>query len=724
MLELTGASYRYAGYSTEVLHDIDLRLDDGEIVGLVGPNEAGKSTLCLVASGLAPASIGGEPQGHADARRDAGRRARRPTSSPSGSSSASRTRTPSDRASRRRSSRRSPSGPMNLGLPVPETVERTREAIARLQLEALVLRDPQRLSGGQAQLVGHRVAPRDAAAPRDPRRADRPARSGRDAARRRGAPGARRDGDVAADRRAQDRPARRAVQPDHRRSTAGGSSSTGRRRGLRRPAAARSSGSSRRRGPGSPGRSRRPAGTRPSSTRRSPDAADDRAGRRGRRGAAERRSSGRRVSSTSTPARPGRSTGSTSTIRRGERVAIVGQNGSGKSTLVRHFNGLLRPTEGRVLVDGADAAGRRVAHLAAIGRPGIPGPGSPDLRRQGPGRGRVRSAESRPERRGAGGGDRRGPRRRPASTRTPRRTRTTSATRGGSCWRWRRSWRWARRSSSSTSRRPARTPAASTAVHRIVADLSAAGRTVIAISHDMRFVAEAFERDRGHARGRIVLDGTPGGGVRGDGVADARLDVPRAAAGRADRGPARAGLDADRSRPRGHLHGSIVGYPPGLMTRAGRANGGLAALAVAALTVQVLVAACSPAPTPPPTGPPSSTEVAESPSAAPDASPGPSPTPAPVAIARAHWSDCGRGFLCAEVRVPKDYAAPSERLRQRLDRRTAGDRPKSRIGSLVVNPGGPGGVGRRVRPRRGRGGRVPGRSCASASTSSASTRAA
>ena len=58
MLELTGVSYRYAGYATEVLHDIDLRLADGEIVGLVGPNEAGKSTLCLVASGLAPASVG------------------------------------------------------------------------------------------------------------------------------------------------------------------------------------------------------------------------------------------------------------------------------------------------------------------------------------------------------------------------------------------------------------------------------------------------------------------------------------------------------------------------------------------------------------------------------------------------------------------------------------------------------------------------------------------
>jgi energy-coupling factor transport system ATP-binding protein len=48
----------------------------------------------------------------------------------------------------------------------------------------------------------------------------------------------------------------------------------------------------------------------------------------------------------------------------GERVALVGQNGSGKSTLVRHLNGLLRPTQGRVLLDGTDTADRTVAMLA------------------------------------------------------------------------------------------------------------------------------------------------------------------------------------------------------------------------------------------------------------------------------------------------------------------------------------------------------------------------
>lgn len=51
-------------------------------------------------------------------------------------------------------------------------------------------------------------------------------------------------------------------------------------------------------------------------------------------------------------------------IGAGARVAITGRNGSGKSTLVRHWNGLLRPTGGRVLLDGAPIEGRRVAELA------------------------------------------------------------------------------------------------------------------------------------------------------------------------------------------------------------------------------------------------------------------------------------------------------------------------------------------------------------------------
>lgn len=51
-------------------------------------------------------------------------------------------------------------------------------------------------------------------------------------------------------------------------------------------------------------------------------------------------------------------------IEAGEAVALVGQNGSGKSTLARHLNGLLRPTQGRVLLDGHATSGQTVAQLA------------------------------------------------------------------------------------------------------------------------------------------------------------------------------------------------------------------------------------------------------------------------------------------------------------------------------------------------------------------------
>lgn len=48
----------------------------------------------------------------------------------------------------------------------------------------------------------------------------------------------------------------------------------------------------------------------------------------------------------------------------GEAVAIIGQNGAGKTTTVKLMNGLLRPTQGRVLIDGKETKGLTTAQMA------------------------------------------------------------------------------------------------------------------------------------------------------------------------------------------------------------------------------------------------------------------------------------------------------------------------------------------------------------------------
>ena len=51
-------------------------------------------------------------------------------------------------------------------------------------------------------------------------------------------------------------------------------------------------------------------------------------------------------------------------ICEGEFVAIMGRNASGKTTLVKHFNGLLKPTKGDVIVNGVNTKGTTIADLA------------------------------------------------------------------------------------------------------------------------------------------------------------------------------------------------------------------------------------------------------------------------------------------------------------------------------------------------------------------------
>jgi len=52
------------------------------------------------------------------------------------------------------------------------------------------------------------------------------------------------------------------------------------------------------------------------------------------------------------------------TINEGEFIAIMGQNGAGKTTLIKHFNGLLKPSQGTVHVNGVETKKSSVAALS------------------------------------------------------------------------------------------------------------------------------------------------------------------------------------------------------------------------------------------------------------------------------------------------------------------------------------------------------------------------
>src|SRR6266702_4273421 len=60
---------------------------------------------------------------------------------------------------------------------------------------------------------------------------------------------------------------------------------------------------------------------------------------------------------------------------------------------------------------------------------------------------------------------------------------------------------------------------------------------------------------------------------------------------------------------------------------------------------------------------------------------------------RIQWADCSDGFQCGAIRVPLDYAHPGGTdIRLQVIRLRA-QSSSGRIGSLVTNPGGPGGSG-------------------------------
>lgn len=195
-------------------------------------------------------------------------------------------------------------------------------------------------------------------------------------------------------------------------------------------------------------------------------------------------------------------------IPAGDRVAIIGQNGSGKSTLVRHFNGLLRPTSGRVLLDGADARQMRVAALAH--RVGL---AFQDPDRQIFSGSVVEEVAFGPRNLGRSGA---------ALREAVAEALEATGLTGDESRNPYDLGQSRRRLLGLASVLAMATPvlildeptagldrAGLARVRSIVASTGAAGRTVVAISHDLEFVAELFSRVVVMRAGRVVLDGSP-----------------------------------------------------------------------------------------------------------------------------------------------------------------------------------------------------------------------
>jgi branched-chain amino acid transport system ATP-binding protein len=60
-------------------------------------------------------------------------------------------------------------------------------------------------------------------------------------------------------------------------------------------------------------------------------------------------------------------TGTSLQVRKGLLVALIGPNGAGKTTTLRAISGIVRPTAGRIVIDGQEVQGMAAARIARLG---------------------------------------------------------------------------------------------------------------------------------------------------------------------------------------------------------------------------------------------------------------------------------------------------------------------------------------------------------------------
>jgi energy-coupling factor transporter ATP-binding protein EcfA2 len=136
---LEQVSYRYPAASVPAIREAALEVRSGTVVGLVGANDSGKTTLCHLAAGLAPNFTGGQLSGRAERSDGCALVMQNPVSQLSTLHD-----TVFDEVA---------FGPCNHGVPAHEVIARVDAALETLGIAHLAARHPERLSGGETQLV-------------------------------------------------------------------------------------------------------------------------------------------------------------------------------------------------------------------------------------------------------------------------------------------------------------------------------------------------------------------------------------------------------------------------------------------------------------------------------------------------------------------------------------------------------------------------------------------
>ncbi|MGI8313835.1 energy-coupling factor ABC transporter ATP-binding protein [Halobacillus mangrovi] len=147
-IEVKDLTFRYPDTEGDTLKDINFSIENGEILGIIGPTGAGKSTLAMCINGLVPQVINGEMEGQVTVR---GIDVHESNVAAMSEHVGFVFQEPENQLSQMTIEEEIAFGMGNLGVSRDEMLIRIKDALAQVGLTGFEKRSPLALSGGQQQ---------------------------------------------------------------------------------------------------------------------------------------------------------------------------------------------------------------------------------------------------------------------------------------------------------------------------------------------------------------------------------------------------------------------------------------------------------------------------------------------------------------------------------------------------------------------------------------------